>query len=134
MILWPDERLPIRAHNFLTSLGIREVPLLDSLIDMIEEDFKSQECKHDPTSYVIPASLRFLAKNVQNYYPELWKEKTNRRVFLPAQWPPHPTTNSYNNYQDASIELVSVHNVYKSWKSFCLLVYLIVFIDVFCHS
>ncbi|CAF1223483.1 unnamed protein product [Rotaria sp. Silwood1] len=91
IIFWPDDFHDLNIHHFLCSLGIREAPKLDDLIDMIDEDFKKQRFEHGGSSYIIPPSLEFLAKNVEKHYPKLWKEKTNRRAFIPAQWPANPT-------------------------------------------
>ncbi|CAF3330086.1 unnamed protein product [Rotaria sp. Silwood2] len=119
IIVWPDERLPKSVHNFLTMLGVREAPTLDNLIDLIAEDFESQKCEHDAASYIVPLSLRFLAKNVEHHYSELWKDNTYRRAFLPAQWPPNPITNSYDNNPCNSIELLPVERIFNNPNSLC---------------
>jgi hypothetical protein len=87
---------------------------------MIVQDFENQMKQQEKakgrritSSYIIPPSLEFLAKNVQERYPELWKSKTNQRAFLPAQWPADPT-NPYGNRNSNSIVLMPADKIFKS--------------------
>ncbi|CAF2928792.1 unnamed protein product [Rotaria sp. Silwood2] len=104
-------------YHFLSSLGVREAPNLDDLIDMITEDFKNQQFEQGASLYIIPPSLEFLAQNVEKYYPELWKDKTNRRAFLPAQWPDKPTGRR-DKRNSNRIVLMPVEKIFKSLNLF----------------
>ncbi|CAF1395759.1 unnamed protein product [Rotaria sp. Silwood1] len=118
IIFWPPDSIDSSIYHFLCSLGVREAPNLDDLIDMIAEDFKNQRFEQGASSYIIPPSLEFLAKNVEKHYPELWKKKTNRRAFLPAQWPANPSSRRANR-KDNSIVLMSVEKIFKNSNPLC---------------
>jgi hypothetical protein len=83
IIDWHDIDPRSREYAFLKEIGVREVPLLQRLIDRIIEEHNDQKKKviHD---YQLPIALGFLAENYQQHYSKLWKTAKIKRPFLPS--------------------------------------------------
>jgi hypothetical protein len=84
---------------------------------MITEEHEIQLRKNQPDQYHLSFSLKFLAQNVQNHYPELWKGQTITRAFLPARLPTNVSRHGSNQGHD-NIQLIPIQRIVKGKNIF----------------
>ena len=105
------------ASKFLQRLGVRNAPAVEHIMETIVQDFAKQISDHDGMSYIIPPALNFLARHVEEYYPELWKQKPSKPLLLPARWPENPREHSSSEYAN-KIVLLPMEKIFKSERTF----------------
>ena len=86
VIDWPELNRRSLEFSFLKELGVREVPLLTTLIERIDEEHRKQK---DALSkdYSLPLSLRFLGEHFSEHYSKQWKSNPPKKPFLPSLLP-----------------------------------------------
>ena len=114
VIDWPDLNRRSLEWNFLKELGVREVPLLERLIDRIETEHRKQE-KTPLKDYQIPLALRFFAEHFSEHYSKQWKSNPLKKPFLPSLIPqlrPNQTGDE-EQQQQQQVTLLTPPNVFK---------------------
>ena len=79
---WTDLERNSREYTFLKTLGVRDVPDVNQLIDRIVDEYHQQSNLAE-----IPLSLHFFAEHFQQDYSKVWKTLKIKRPFLPSQLP-----------------------------------------------
>jgi hypothetical protein len=103
IIDWQDIDSCSREYAFLKEIGVREVPILQKLIDRIVEEHNNGPTTK--TEYKLPLALGFFADHFQQHYSKLWKTANIQHAFLPSSSP--------NVNRDTLVVLAMPDSVFK---------------------